>query len=82
MRKLTRYMPDIALWLIDNKFTQISGGAGQKIYQTVYDYEFYEDMYIVKIQVKEKCLFIFFINMIGIIRTTTTAISDSDYRNM
>jgi hypothetical protein len=44
MRKLIRYMPDMALWLIENKLTKIVGGPGQKVYQTIYDYEFYEDM--------------------------------------
>jgi hypothetical protein len=44
MRKLIRYMPDMAIWLINKKFTQIVGGPGQKIYKTTYDYEFYEDM--------------------------------------
>jgi hypothetical protein len=45
MRKLIRYIPDMAIWLIKNKFTQIVGGPGQKIYKTTYDYEFYEDMH-------------------------------------
>ncbi|UJR17163.1 hypothetical protein I4U23_004059 [Adineta vaga] len=48
MRKLIRYMPDIAVWLIDNKLTRIIGGPGEKIYKTIYDYEFYEDMFKVK----------------------------------
>lgn len=30
MRKIIRYMPDIAIWLIDNKFTKVVGGPGQK----------------------------------------------------
>ncbi len=48
MRKLIRYMPKVAIWLIDNKFTKIVGGPGQKLYKTIYDYEFYDDMYTVK----------------------------------
>jgi hypothetical protein len=48
MRKLIRYMPDMAVWLIDNKFTKVVGGEGQKVHKTIYDYEFYEDMYVVK----------------------------------
>ena len=48
MRKLIRYMPDTAVWLIDNKLTQIVGGPGQKIHKIIYDYEFYEDVYTVK----------------------------------
>ncbi|CAF1423214.1 unnamed protein product [Adineta steineri] len=48
MRKLIRYMPDQAIWLIENKFTKIVGGPGQKIYKTIYDYEFYEDIHKVK----------------------------------
>ncbi|CAF1382057.1 unnamed protein product [Adineta ricciae] len=48
MRKLIRYMPDMAVWLINNKFTRIVGGPGEKVYKTIYDYEFYEDMFKVK----------------------------------
>jgi hypothetical protein len=48
MRKLIRYMPDMTVWLIDNKLTTVIGGPGQKIYKTIYDYEFYEDIFTVK----------------------------------
>ncbi|CAF2755790.1 unnamed protein product [Rotaria sp. Silwood2] len=48
MRKLIRYLPDVAVWVIENKLTSVIGGPGQKIYKTVYDYEFYEDMCAVK----------------------------------
>ena len=48
MRKLVRYMPQMAVWLIDDKFTKTVGGPGQKVYKTDYDYEFYEDMLLVK----------------------------------
>ena len=48
MRKLIRYMPDMAVWLIDNRFTKVVGGPGQKVYKTIYDYEFYEDIHTVK----------------------------------
>jgi hypothetical protein len=48
MRKLIRYMPDMAIWLIDNRFTKVVGGPGQKTYKTIYDYEFYEDMFTAK----------------------------------
>ncbi|CAF1318112.1 unnamed protein product [Rotaria sp. Silwood1] len=44
MRKLIRYLPNVAVWVIDNKFTTTIGGPGQKIHKTNYDYEFYEDM--------------------------------------
>ncbi|CAF1295995.1 unnamed protein product [Rotaria sp. Silwood1] len=44
MRKLIRYLPDVAIWVIENKLTGVIGGPGQKIHKTVYDYEFYEDM--------------------------------------
>jgi hypothetical protein len=48
MRKLIRYLPDMAIWLINNKLTHVVGGPGRKLYKTIYDYEFYEDMYTVK----------------------------------
>ncbi len=48
MRKLIRYMPDMAVWLIDNKLTQVVGGEGKKVHKTIYNYEFYEDMFVVK----------------------------------
>ncbi|CAF4189650.1 unnamed protein product, partial [Adineta steineri] len=48
MRKLIRYMPDVAFWMIEEKLTRKVGGEGQKVSQEIYDYEFYEDMYTVK----------------------------------
>jgi hypothetical protein len=48
MRKLIRYMPDTAFWLIEEKLTRTVGGEEQKTYKDIYDYEFYEDMYMVK----------------------------------
>ncbi len=48
MRKLIRFMPDMANWLIEKKLKQIVGGPGQKICKVIYDYEFYEDYYLVK----------------------------------
>jgi endonuclease YncB( thermonuclease family) len=48
MRKLIRYMPDVALWMIQEKLTKVVGGENQKLYQEIYDYEFYEDMHLVK----------------------------------
>ncbi len=48
MRKLIRYMPDVAVSLIDEKLTTVIGGPGQKIHEVLYDYEFYEDMCSVK----------------------------------
>ncbi|CAF1104808.1 unnamed protein product [Adineta steineri] len=48
MRKLIRYMPDVALWMIEEKLTRKVGGEGQKVSKEIYDYEFHEDMYTVK----------------------------------
>ncbi|CAF1041066.1 unnamed protein product [Adineta steineri] len=48
MRKLIRYTPDVALWVIEEKLTRKVGGAGQKVSKEIYDYEFYEDMNTVK----------------------------------
>ena len=48
MRKLIRFMPDVAVWLIDNKLTKTVGGPGQTVHKTIYDYEFYEDTNTVK----------------------------------
>jgi hypothetical protein len=43
MRKLIRYMPKVALHIIDTKLTRIVGGPEQKVYKRVYDYEFFQD---------------------------------------
>ena len=48
MRKLIRYMPNVALWMVEEKLTRRVGGKGQKVSKEIYDYEFYEDMYKVK----------------------------------
>ena len=48
IRKLIRYMPHVALWVVDEKLTRRAGGEGQKVSKEVYDYEFYEDMHTVK----------------------------------
>jgi hypothetical protein len=48
MRKLIRYMPDVALWTVEEKLTRRVGGEGQKVFKEVYDYEFYEDAQTVK----------------------------------
>ena len=48
MRKLIRYMPDVALWMVEEKLTRRVGGQGQKVSKQMYDYEFYEDMHTVK----------------------------------
>lgn len=44
MRKLIRYIPDVAVWFIDTRLTTVAGGPGQKTYKHIYDYEFYEDI--------------------------------------
>jgi hypothetical protein len=43
MRKLIRYMPDVTLWMVEEKLTRRVGGQGQKVSKQIYDYEFYED---------------------------------------
>ncbi|CAF1173022.1 unnamed protein product [Adineta ricciae] len=48
MRKLIRYTPKIALWMIRTKLTQNIGGTDQTVSKKIYDYEFYEDMYMIK----------------------------------
>ena len=60
MRKLIRYMPDITVWLIDNKLTTVVGGPGQKMHKTIYDYEFYEDIFTVKSWYTQGSLFVFY----------------------
>ncbi|CAF0917111.1 unnamed protein product [Didymodactylos carnosus] len=48
MRRLIIYMPDIALRLIDNKFTKrIGGNNGQTMYSLKYDYKYFEDQYLI-----------------------------------
>ena len=48
MRKLIRYLPQMAVWLIENHLTRIVGGQGKHVFKIVYDYEFYMDAYKVK----------------------------------
>jgi hypothetical protein len=48
MRKLIRYLPNIAVWMIENKLTRTLGGQGKHVFKKVYDYEFYMDVYRVK----------------------------------
>ncbi len=48
MRKLIRYLPTTAVWLIEEKLTRTLGGQGKHVFKTVYDYEFYMDVYQVK----------------------------------
>ncbi len=48
MRKLIRYMPQVTIWLIDQHLTRKLGGPGKHVFKTVYDYEFYTDIYLVR----------------------------------
>jgi hypothetical protein len=48
MRKLIRYLPQVAVWLIDTNLTRSFGGQGKHVFKKVYDYEFYMDVYSVK----------------------------------
>ena len=48
MRKLIRYMPQVALHVIDTKLTRTVGGSEQKVFQKIYDYEFYQDEFVVE----------------------------------
>jgi hypothetical protein len=48
MRKLIRYMPKVTIWMIDRNLTRRLGGQGKHVFKTVYDYEFYVDIYLVK----------------------------------
>ncbi len=48
MRKLIRYLPNIAVWMIEKKLTRIIGGQGKHVFRKVYDYEFYMDIYQIK----------------------------------
>ncbi len=48
MRKLIRYLPQVAIWMIDNNLTRSLGGHGKHVFKKVYDYEFYMDVYSVK----------------------------------
>ncbi len=48
MRKLIRYMPKIAIWMIEKNLTRTLGGQGRHVFKTVYDYEFYMDVYQIK----------------------------------
>ncbi|CAF3896320.1 unnamed protein product, partial [Rotaria sp. Silwood1] len=48
MRKLIRYMPDVAIWMIEENLSREIGGQGKHVFKKVYDYEFYMDIYRVK----------------------------------
>jgi len=48
MRKLIRYLPQVAVWMIENKLTRSFGGQGKLVFKKVYDYEFYMDIYSIK----------------------------------
>lgn len=48
MRKLIRYMPKVAIWMIDENLTRTLGGQGKHVFKKVYDYEFYMDVHRVK----------------------------------
>ncbi|CAF1212237.1 unnamed protein product [Adineta steineri] len=48
MRKLIRYMPNVTIWMIDRNLTRTVGGHGDQVFKKVYDYEFYQDMSLVK----------------------------------
>ncbi|CAF4219699.1 unnamed protein product, partial [Rotaria sordida] len=48
MRKLIRYMPNVALHVIDTKLTRTVGGSEQKVFKHIYDYEFYQDELVVE----------------------------------
>ncbi|CAF0943724.1 unnamed protein product, partial [Didymodactylos carnosus] len=48
MRKLIRYIPDVAIWMIERNLTRSIGEQGSNVYKKVYDYEFYLDALMVK----------------------------------
>jgi hypothetical protein len=48
MRKLIRYMPEVTIWMIDRNLTRRLGGQEKHVFKTVYDYEFYVDIYLVR----------------------------------
>ena len=48
LRKLIRYMPDLATEVIDEQFTRISGAETMNVDKQIYDYEFFEDQLTVK----------------------------------
>jgi len=43
MRKLIRYMPNVAIHVIETKLTRTVGGPEQKVFNKIYDYEFFQD---------------------------------------
>ncbi|CAF1120790.1 unnamed protein product [Rotaria sordida] len=47
-RKLIRYMPELALDVIDQQFTRTSGFENMTVDKQIYDYEFLEDQLTVK----------------------------------
>jgi hypothetical protein len=48
MRKLIRYLPEVTIWMIEEKLTRTLGRQGKNVFKKVYDYEFYMDVYQVK----------------------------------
>ncbi len=48
MRKLIRYLPEVAVWMIEKNLSRSLGGQGKHVFKTVYDYEFYMDAYSIK----------------------------------
>ncbi|CAF2588467.1 unnamed protein product [Rotaria sp. Silwood2] len=48
LRKLIRYMPDLARDVIDQQFTRTSGFENMTVNKEIYDYEFFEDHLTVK----------------------------------
>ncbi|CAF1171068.1 unnamed protein product [Adineta steineri] len=48
MRKLIRYMPNVTIWMIDRNLTRTVGGHANHVFKKLYDYEFYEDISLVR----------------------------------
>ncbi len=48
LRKLIRYMPELATDVIDEQFTRQSGAENMTVDKEIYDYEFFEDQLTVK----------------------------------
>lgn len=48
LRKLIRYMPVLAIDVIDEQFTRTSGAENMPVDKQIYDYEFFEDQLAVK----------------------------------
>ena len=48
LRKLIRYMPELATDVIDEQFTRTSGAENMTVDKQIFDYEFFEDQLTVK----------------------------------